>query len=581
MNVNASKSVIVKSLNKNQLFRFVAYLLKLKGFIEVNPILRRTKIGIDFVAKREDKNFIIRLFNKKEKCDEQMLSSIIEILPLYKADEIVIISLVELDENVLNFAKKNGITLFGQIEIESILSEKFSNCTQFLDYMHNHEIRIYLKHTTKELIEEYYKLKNQLKKGYVSGNDINLHSKFSWMLYKNRFGTWKNFLEEIGEDTDRFKEITAEDLKDTYNQIKNKLGKHSITLQDMEDNSHYSEHPIKRIFGSWINFVNEMEGHHSNSSFNDDDIIEEYYRVKEKLGKEVITSTDMNKHAKFSSGVASWRFGSWTAFLNKIAEGQGKWERRDEQDLIDEYYRVKTQLKKERITWNDMLRHSKFPPNKYNYLFGNWGTFLKIVRGEITSQTYTEEELINEYLRVKRELQKDSLTVQDIILNGKYPPYLYKLKFGNLKQFYEKIGDVKTFYNEIKKQDLINDYNKVRQRLDKKKLTLKDYKVYGQYSQKLIRRHFGSWNTLIKENGIEVFKNHISDEELIKEYQRIKNEFKKEYISKEFMSKHSNIHVGTYIWRFGSWGKFLSMLGEDLDYLKAKKIEKLKESEIS
>jgi hypothetical protein len=283
--MSASNFIILKSLNTNQYFRFVAQYLNLTGFTDIEQILRKTKIGIDFIATKNNLKYIVRVYNEKQKIEENLLNEISSMLPLYKANRIVLFSLMEFNDEFRSQAINRGIEILSKNEIEIFLNNRFTSCLEFLDYLHNHKIRIYLKYTTQELIDEYFRLKKELKKGYISGNDVNLYSKCNWTLYKIRFGTWKNFLEEINEDTERFKEITAEDLKLEYQKIKNDLKKNTITLQDMEDNSHYSEHPIKRLFGSWNNFVYEMEGYHSNSAYSDNEIITEYYRVKKIITK--------------------------------------------------------------------------------------------------------------------------------------------------------------------------------------------------------------------------------------------------------------------------------------------------------
>ena len=576
--MNVSYMTIVKSFNNNQLFRFVPQYFSLNDYIDVIRFERKNDLGIDFTAKKNNQNYVIRVIKDNNEINEQLISSILKILYSLNSVAAIFFVMTELNENSKYLCDKNAIEIISENAIENMLKNKFASGVDFLDYMNNKSVRLYLKITTRELIDEYYRLKNELNKGFVSGSDVNSYSKYSWINYRDRFGTWKNFLLEIGEDTDRFKEITADDLKLKYEQIKKDLNKNTLTLQDMEDNSHYSEHPIKRLFGSWNNLVKEMEGYHSNSSYSDDEIINEYYRLKNELKKEVVTSLDMNRYGKFSSGVAAWRFGSWSAFLDKIGEGKPTWK--DEQNLIDEYLRVKKLLNKEHITFTDMQTHSKYSPNKYQYLFQSWSTFIKIMRGDITKDTYSEEEYINEYYGVKLKLKKEVLTIQDIILNCKFPPYLYKMKFGSMSLFFNKIGDSKIIYKELTPEDLMNEYRRVCEVLQKKKITLKEFTKSSKYSQKLYRRHFGSWNNLVESMGGEVFKNHIPDEELIKEYYRVKQTYEKEYVSKEFMSKYSTIHVGTYISRFGSWGKFLEKIGEELDFLKAKKIEALKQKNL-
>jgi hypothetical protein len=494
-------------------------------------------------------------------------------LPYYQATVIVFISREDLSNYSSTLPKRSEIVFIGNNEIEQFLNQQFPSCIEFIDYLNNQGIRKFYKYTNKELVDEYYKLKNELNKGYVSGLDVNLHSRFNWMLYKSRFGTWKIFLEEIGEDTDRFKEITADDLKETYLKIKSKLSNKSLTLDNFIDYSHYSEHPINRLFGNWKNLVIEMEGNHSNSVYSDKELVDEYYRIKKKLGKELISTKDMNKHGKFSSVVVSWRYGSWSNFLNIIGEGESKWKKKNEQDLIDDYNRVKNLLNKDRILWSDMLIHGKYNPHNYIYVFGNWGTFLKIMRGEITKDTYSEEELINEYNKVKLKIMKEVLTASDLKLHSKFPPYIYQMKFGSLRNFFDKMGVTQKTYEEITAEELKLEYHRICNILNKKKLTLKEFKPLSQFSQNLVKKHFGSWNGFIKEIGEEVFKTHISDEELVKEYYRVKNEFKKEYISKDFMNKQGRICSSTYIHRYGTWGNFLKKLGEELDYLKAKKIE--------
>ncbi|MCX6148661.1 MAG: restriction endonuclease [Candidatus Kapabacteria bacterium] len=574
--MDGSKFIIIERLNQNQFIRFVQFYLIETGYKNTTKIQRKTRIGIDYSAFKEKQKFLIRIEKKNDNIDTDFVISILKISKQYNSDKLILITLGRINKEFSSILEKQNVFLIGQLEIENFLDNRFSSCLEFIEFLNNYGIKTHFKQTTKELIEEYYRIKKLLGKGYVSGLDVRLHSKIVLIAFKTRFGTWKNLLDILNEDTERFKLASADELKEEYLTLKQKLNKSRLTLEDIEIHYNRTDRSYKKYFGSWSKFVEIMEGSFSYSIYTDKDIIDEYFRVKDLLGKPIIRITDMNKYGRFTSGVASWRFGSWTNFLKIINEHNSKYEPLNDNILINEYLKVKENLKKEKITWNDINKYGKYKASTYIYRFGSWSLFLKIMRGEIKNDTYSEFELINEYLRVKSSLNKRSLTLKEFNTNSNLCVYIYKMKFGSWQNFFSKVKVEQIVYDEIKESDFINEYNRIKILLNKKQLKQDEFAKYSIFSMNFFHRFWKTWNIFIEALGENRSKYIIPNEDLILEYLRVKTDFKKEYVSKEFMSKHSNISLGTYTRRYGSWIKFINAMGDETDFLKAKKIEKLK-----
>ena len=287
-----------------------------------------------------------------------------------------------------------------------------------------------------ELIKEYFKLEKKLNKSPLSSTDMDKYSKIPVGVYRNRFGSWKNFLKSI--ELKPVSEITKDDLIKEYYRIKNTLKVKTVTGIDFIKYSKYTMGPINRIYGGWINFLKEL---------NEDDsyyyrpikeeLIAEYFRVKKLSGKEKVFAKDMLKYGKFGAGCYNRCWGSWSKFLNEIDKEQAHKKQISDNQLIEEYYNVKNLTGKKYISVKDMEKYSKYSIGPY-FRFGSWNNFLKKIGENIIhykSKDVTPEDLINDYMRVSRIINKEFPSVLDIRKHGIFKVIIYENKWGKWSKF--------------------------------------------------------------------------------------------------------------------------------------------------
>jgi hypothetical protein len=90
------------------------------------------------------------------------------------------------------------------------------------------------------------------------------------------------------------------------------------------------------------------------------------------LGKDVLTQEDMDAKGKYSSSVYIRRFGNWTTFLKKIGETIIKNICITDEELLDEYIRISKEIIKTELSGNDIRKYSKYSLSTYLDHFGKW-----------------------------------------------------------------------------------------------------------------------------------------------------------------------------------------------------------------
>ena len=291
--------------------------------------------------------------------------------------------------------------------------------------------------TNIELVEEYFRLEKQLGISPLSYTDVKNHCKYSPDTYTIRFGSWKKFMASIGLKSTN--DIDKEDVIKEYYRLKVSLNKRVILGTDFTKYSKYSMTVVNRLFGGWINLLSEIQ---EDSNYyqrpTDDELITEFYRVKQLLGRDRIYAKDMDQVGKYSRACYIGHFGNWRKFLAHLNENMSR-ERISNNYLIDEYRRVKEISGKEYITVKDFEKLSGHSFAIFYTRFGSWNKFL-ISIGETPSyridwDNLTNEELVNEYYSVRIKLNKKFPSIDDNDKNGKFMRYVYKKRFGKWSNF--------------------------------------------------------------------------------------------------------------------------------------------------
>lgn len=122
-----------------------------------------------------------------------------------------------------------------------------------------------------------------------------------------------------------------------------------------------------------------------------------------------------------------------------------------------------------------------------------------MVKGDLMNNTYSKKELIEDLQKIDEEVD-GKMTGKDYEENrGRFSVHTYHYRFGSWSKAKEE-ANIET--TEIRKEDIIQDLERVDDQIDSK-LTTEKYQQYGQYGINTIRRTFGkTWNQVKKENDI-------------------------------------------------------------------------------
>jgi len=293
----------------------------------------------------------------------------------------------------------------------------------------------------------------------------------------------------------------------------------------------------------------------------DQDLIDEYFGVKKELGRQP-TSTEFDELSKYSVGTIIKHFKTWNEFLKSVGESVLLNTNIQNQDFIDEYFRVKKELGRQ-PTSTEFDELSKYSTTAIRMRFKTWNAFLKSI-GEPVLFTRTtniqNQDLIDEYFRVKKELGDQPTSIEFGKLS-KYSVAPISRRFKTWNEFLKSIGESVLFNTNIQNQDLIDEYFRVKKELGHQPTSIEFGKLSKHSTASIIRR-FKTWNEFLKSTGEPVLLDmNIQDQDLIDEYFRVKKELGRQPTYRE-LDKLSKYSVPTIRMRFKTWNAFLKSIGE-------------------
>ena len=320
--------------------------------------------------------------------------------------------------------------------------------------------------------------------------------------YHYPYGCEVNFDEDVIELFKEQEKITNEDLLNNYIRVKEALGRQP-TIPDINQNGNYSAYYYLHAFGTWNKFL-ESVGEVGN--LNKEILTKAYFEVKEKLGQ-VPTKKDIDQNCSFNSGAYQRFWGTWKKFLDSIGEikleenyeqklalnyrkpERRKNKRATDEELIEDYQRVKDILGKQPMTV-DYKEHGQYALNTFINRWGSWSDFLKVV-GDIPSdlREVTDKELIVNYKQVRDELGKIP-TIKQLQELGMIGIYHYQKRFGSYKKFLKDIRE------KTAQEQLIEEYIKVKDTLGRQP-TAQEFSEHGNATWNTVSNYFGSWNKFL------------------------------------------------------------------------------------
>ena len=178
----------------------------------------------------------------------------------------------------------------------------------------------------------------------------------------------------------------------------------------------------------------------------------------------------------------------------------------------------------------------------------------------IKNRDFSKEDIIEDYEKVKRELGKDRLSREEYLQNGQYTRNNIAKQFGTWNGFKLAIGERPLMYKNVSKEDLVKQ---ARQLYDKHgKLTAEIIRSEG-YSQPVVDRIFGSFGNMMKELGLKqeaIGKTkQLTDKQFLSDLVEISKKYG--YVNHVLLLKHSKIPLGSFINRYGTFSNACLLAG--------------------
>ncbi len=406
------------------------------GFANLKTTKTSGDFGVDVVGYLKDKKYVIQAKRYGRSVNLKSVQEVYAGMKYYSADYCMVVTNNTFTEAAIELAKICSCKLIDREDFVKWLNKDFTSSQSFLNFLEEKKLKRF-RIPSEQLIEEYYLLKCSIGT-QPTISDIDSKSKFSSSVYRKRWGTWNMFLQAINEPLLQNKSITKKEFEDNFKEVKRKLGK-VPTTKDMVILGEYSISSYERNFGTWNKFLESIsEDLNKKHKISKDDFIAEFLRVKSVLGHPP-TTFEMIKHGNIAPNSYKRIWGSWSNFLK---EQGAKYQRRNipEKELSEEYLKLKKQLKKESLTQKDMNNCGKFSSSVYERRFGSWNKFLKHIGDNVNLNTnISEKNLIDDYLRIKTLLNKTVLSCSDIRKNSKFSLSTFLKKFGSWNSFIDKI----------------------------------------------------------------------------------------------------------------------------------------------
>jgi hypothetical protein len=360
----------------------------------------------------------------------------------------------------------------------------------------------------------------------------------------------------------------------------------------MRDEGEYEIHHYTQQFGSW-NEALAVAGIDREQR-----LLDEIARVWKKVG-EPPTTTEMNEFGKYSSGLITNCFESWTAALEACEEkydilsddtetassgepdytstavttDDSQTSLPSRSELIDELQRVEE--KEGALTSSQMSEYGHYDVDDYTEEFGSWE------RALVAADIDTETRLLDELARLRDEAGERPLRVQ-MKLEGKYSPSLYISYFGSWEKAVEicekthpslpdssdetsadddpsgssPSSQETSTSSSPSRSELIAELQRVDERYGAVNSTA--MQTNGDYPVHRYTNEFGSWNNALAAAGID------KEARFLEELAHLWDEVGERPTSTQ-MDESGKYSMGLYTQYFGNWGNAIDACQEAYD----------------
>ena len=179
------------------------------------------------------------------------------------------------------------------------------------------------------------------------------------------------------------------------------------------------------------------------------------------------------------------------------------------ENLIADLLSVANTLSKKTVTVVEYKEEGKYPTTWFFRIFGSWLNAIKEAGLEASRSNIalniSEQEVIDDLIRVSKLLNKDSVTRKEYDENGQFSTSTVAKRVGSWALAVEKAGlrDLNCVAAvELPEEEYLRDIHRVANELGVTQLYREDYLNQGKHSLNAIRKKFGSWDVVAKKAGV-------------------------------------------------------------------------------
>lgn len=182
-------------------------------------------------------------------------------------------------------------------------------------------------------------------------------------------------------------------------------------------------------------------------------------------------------------------------------------------ELLDDVKRVQNIIGDNYLSISAYKEHGKYSATTLQNRFGSWGGILEKLglrteRNSREMQRISDEELINDLIKVSHKLNKKKITSSEYEQYGNYAFITVKERFGSWDEFVKKADLEQTgFIKKIETVELLNEIEHIWISLGKQPTTTDMKKGISKYSLDTFTRRFGGWR-----NALQAFIDYINDD---------------------------------------------------------------------
>ncbi|WP_415383016.1 homing endonuclease associated repeat-containing protein [Halosimplex sp. TS25] len=290
-----------------------------------------------------------------------------------------------------------------------------------------------------ELLAELESLADELDRT-PRQSDVVENGRFSVSLYKRRFGSWNDALEECGFQPVHRYNIGESELLDALNDLATELDR-TPKAREMDEVGKFSTPPYFDRFGSWIEAL-EAAGLETPLSFEDvscEQLLDEIERIAESIDG-IPKIFDIRKHSTIKSKWYYREFDSWNQALRNAGFEPHRNHDVSNESLVAELQRVADELGRT-PTINDIVGSSDYDPALYIGRFDSWNEALRAADLEPSKRSHiSDDELKEEFYRLKEALGHVPSGAEMNEL-GTFSAAVYNIRYGGWNEAVRKFGE--------------------------------------------------------------------------------------------------------------------------------------------